>query len=497
MKGISLKISTLQVIRWFLLLVFAAFGLVGAHPVYAQEPGGLNPDQSTFLYLPVITFGCQNCYFVDSIGGSDTNSGASDTKPWRTLARVNATAFAPGNVVHFKRGSSWTGLLDIENSGVEGRPITFKAYGTGARPIFRNPGAANNLTRAVIIDASWIIVEGLLVRDTFDAGMKILPGANHNIVRDTEITNTGLGIQINGQYNLFTGNHVHDLHMVVNTPGGSDDYGAAGVALINGSFNEISSNRIVNCIAPSYDFVSDGGAVEWYGNSNNNYVHHNWASGNDGFMEVGGGSARDNIVAYNVAYNNSRFSLLHLTGTFQSIVENFRIENNTIVENGSNSLNWAILDFDGNPAQNTLIARNNILYMNRHGIAANSSSFTHDHNIYYLTGGAQLGLSLGPAEMIADPMFLNLAVQDFHLRSSSPSINSGVNLGYIRDFDQHPVPVSSIPDIGAFEFQGGQSLSGQTNGSAPTSWQSVQSALTSRLSGQIARYFCPWAVCRR
>jgi hypothetical protein len=70
-------------------------------------------------------------------------------------------------------------------------------------------------------------------------------------------------------------------------------------------------------------------------------------------------------------------------------------------------------------------------------------------------------------------------------------------LGYIRDFDQHPVPVSSIPDIGAFEFQGGQSLSGQTNGSAPTSWQSVQSALTSRLSGQIARYFCPWAVCRR
>ncbi len=406
-----------------------------------------------FVYLPLVANDC-NCYYVDSLNGSDANPGTSEDKAWRTLAPVRATHFAPGSVINFKRGSSWTGSLGINVSGTPDNPITFRAYGTGDRPILRNPGDAKNSTRAIVLNGDWIVVEGLLVRDTYDAGIQILPGADHNIVRDNEITNTGLGIQINSQYNLFTQNYVHDLHMVVNTPGGNDDYGAVAVTLSNASYNEISYNRMVNCTAPSYDYGTDGGAVEWWGHSDGNFVHHNWATGNDGVFEMGGGSFTDNRMAYNVAVNNKRLAIIDLYGgAYPSHVENFRFENNTVVEIAHNGLGWKVLFFKGNPTAQTLLLRNNIFYADGMGIVSNKSEFTHHHNIYYLANGTTLGFSLGSAERIVDPIFTSLTPLDLHLQSSSPAIDAGQDLGYQLDYDDRAVPVGTAPDLGAFEFQ--------------------------------------------
>ena len=41
------------------------------------------------------------------------------------------------------------------------------------------------------------------------------------------------------------------------------------------------------CISSSFDYGTDGGAVEFWGISDGNYIHHNWAEENNGFMEVG------------------------------------------------------------------------------------------------------------------------------------------------------------------------------------------------------------------
>jgi hypothetical protein len=41
---------------------------------------------------------------------------------------------------------------------------------------------------------------------------------------------------------------------------------------------------------------------------------------------------------------------------------------------------------------------------------------------------------------------------DFHLRSGSPAIDAGANLGYALDFDGRSVPQGGGVDIGAFEF---------------------------------------------
>ncbi len=79
--------------------------------------------------------------YVDSIHGNDANSGTSPSTPWKTLAKVNATNYNPGDHILFRAGSAWEGQLAISSSGKEGKPIIVDRYGRGSRP--RIDGAGN------------------------------------------------------------------------------------------------------------------------------------------------------------------------------------------------------------------------------------------------------------------------------------------------------------------------------------------------------------------
>jgi hypothetical protein len=74
-------------------------------------------------------------YYVNSSTGDDSKSGTSTSTPWKTLAKVNATSFSPGDAILFNRGDSWEGTLTVKNSGTSGNPITYGAYGSGDKPI--------------------------------------------------------------------------------------------------------------------------------------------------------------------------------------------------------------------------------------------------------------------------------------------------------------------------------------------------------------------------
>jgi hypothetical protein len=77
----------------------------------------------------------QTTYFVDAINGSDGNSGKSSTLAWKTLSKVNGSAYLPGDIIAFKRGQMWVGGIIVPSSGISGSPITYGAYGTGSNPI--------------------------------------------------------------------------------------------------------------------------------------------------------------------------------------------------------------------------------------------------------------------------------------------------------------------------------------------------------------------------
>lgn len=406
------------------------------------------------LILPTATptsFAAGTTYYVDSVAGNDGNAGTAPNVPWKTLTPVHARTFQPGDTLYFKRGSVftgsyWPGGLVIDDSGTADAPITFTVYGDGPRPIFQ---AAGEWTRAISLNASWIVLDGLAARGAHEFGVHVAPGSDHNVMRDMEIWDVGMGFGVFGQHNLITQNYVRDLKMVNNTPGGDDDYGAVAVILY-ASYNEVSYNRMERCSAPSYDYTVDGGAVELYGNVTGSYIHHNWAQDSAGFLEVGGGSAIDTVVEYNVSLNNGMFTYVHLSGTFGSNVRNLRVEHNTVVEPGSG---WIVFGFGGaSPTADTFLLRNNLFYIGNYSRVVNTAGHTHEHNLYRLTSGStQLGFTPTGSEILADPQLMDIAGGNLRLSSSSPAIDAGTLLSQGPDMDGRPVPQGGAPDLGAYE----------------------------------------------
>ncbi len=447
-----------------LISLGVGFSFVFHTPIDVQRPllvlttrsnlANNQPTLSYSVYLPAISKMCA-CYYVDSNNGSDSNSGTQPDKPWKTLSKLSRASLQPGAIVYLKRGSIWTEKLILDVSGQAAKPITITAYGSGAAPILSNPGDTDNNESVLTLHGSFIVIDNVQVQDS---GMGIAIFSDHNIIQNSEITNTGIGIGISGQYNLITHNYIHDTRMVVNTPGGNlDDWGANGVNIGN-AHNEISFNRFVNCEAPSYDYGMSGGATEIYGIGDYTSIHHNWSFQSDGFMEVssnGTGSAENVTISYNVIINATRFTYIHISDSYATRIRDFKVENNTLIDlRTHNPLIGNYIGFAGDPSPDTYILRNNIIYISDYWWVS-SYQFTHQNNLYYLLNPTtRLGFTLEPSEFVANPQFINLANYDFHLTSTSPAINAGIDLGYKQDFDLNPVPIGNVPDLGAFEYHG-------------------------------------------
>lgn len=73
-------------------------------------------------------------FHVDAAAGQDDADGRSPERAWRSLDRVNAAELKPGDTVRFKCGGVWRGSL-VPVSGADGAPVTYTAYGTGAKPL--------------------------------------------------------------------------------------------------------------------------------------------------------------------------------------------------------------------------------------------------------------------------------------------------------------------------------------------------------------------------
>ncbi len=403
------------------------------------------------LYAPLVLNPAQGGrYYVDSASGSDANTGASPDQAWKTFAPVHRAALQPGDAVLLRRGGQWAGPLRLAASGGQGRPIVVGAYGEGAAPVIDGAGARSGCCVEIIGD--WVTVEYLSLRNADYAGVRVHEDAEYAVVRACEIADAGIGVAVFGRNNLVAGNTIHNLHMVVNTPGGDDDYGAVGVWLFAAN-NEVAYNVMWQCRAFSYDYTLDGGAIEFYGAVSDCSVHHNWAQDCEGFIEVGGGEpygrkAHRNVVAYNVLVDNRRALLFNL-GAYQyaADVQDFRFENNTVIE--SRPWKSAVLFVQGELTGGQLVVRNNIFA----GFAwlAEQVRFDHTYNLYQ---GLAAGHPWEIGEFSADPRFTNAAADVFTLQSDSPAIDVALNLGYTLDYLGRAVPHGPRPDLGAYEYSG-------------------------------------------
>ncbi|NGY65287.1 right-handed parallel beta-helix repeat-containing protein [Lentzea sp. NEAU-D13] len=85
-------------------------------------------------------------YYV-SATGDDSNAGTSPRKAWRSLEKVNATTFKPGERILLRSGDSWTGRLWPKGSGAAGRPVVVNRFGMGHKPRIVGGGQVGEAVR--------------------------------------------------------------------------------------------------------------------------------------------------------------------------------------------------------------------------------------------------------------------------------------------------------------------------------------------------------------
>lgn len=226
-------------------------------------------------------------YFVDSVGGSDSNSGTSATSAWQSLSKVSSVALNPGDQVLFDSGETFSGQLLITSSGSTGSPILIGSYGSGARPILAGGGVSSAAT-LTLRNAHDITVNGLEI--TNSAGSLSTQVADtrgvfvdaNNMGADEDITLENLyvhnidgwGWSSFGQGGIVTmaqgsttPTYFDTLHIINNVIANSNEYGLSMVSNWCGSgcavFAPLSGdNDAYGAFTPSTNVVIQG-----------NYVH--------------------------------------------------------------------------------------------------------------------------------------------------------------------------------------------------------------------------------
>ena len=415
-------------------------------------------------------------YYVDASSTATTANGTL-AFPWKTIAQVNSgtTLLNPGDSVLFKRGQSFSGRLTISRSGSATAPIVYSNYGTGNLPEFNNAITdIINITNKqyVVIDGIKIIDNSISTTDhTVQAKISYainLENSPNCSIKNCDISLVGVGIAVlaGSDNTTITGNYMHNMRMVRNTPTSvnpDDDYGANPM-VIGSSNNNISNNRFEECWALSYDYGYDGGAVELFGGTmNNNKIMNNTAINCNGFMEIGSssnGTAQNNIVAYNKIINCGIIGVYQNGSTFSVTVNNLQYYNNTVVETIKQySQPGVIFWMAGTGSAGMVVVKNNIFWLssgtNFASSKFNSGQMVHSNNIFRMATGS-LGITLNSSELLSTSASLFTSVAgapadwNLALTSTSAAINFGTNVGLANDFAGNAI--SGNPDAGILEY---------------------------------------------
>ncbi len=392
-----------------------------------------------------------NSYYIDAVGGNDNNNG-SINNPWRSLNKVSATTFLPGDNIYFKRGTSYTGSVTINGNGTQGMPITVGAYGTGAAPKLTNPNYGVNKGNAMRVRGDFQIIENLYFHHTAPApshassfeevweigALHISMGNDHVIIRNNEFANIPKAIQSYSQNSLITANYIHDANMDQENGFLQNPYwGPIGIQLGIGN-QEVSHNRIENMYAVGGEFIADGGAIEIDDGRNhkdNIKIHHNETYHNMGFLEVSYWDditfreSNNMVVEYNLSRDYQSF-LLWWAPTHNSIVKN-----NTIIRDDNEvEGNWnAVFILDAPPGdinltKNIVVVDNDqteSIFIQGYDGAVNDVSHT-DNCYWNVDGGSiNLGLTKQSTEIITDPLFISYTDKNYFLQTGSPATDWG------------------------------------------------------------------------
>jgi len=291
-------------------------------------------DQNSVIKSASSTIAVQT-FYVDSVSGSDSNSGLSDSDPWKSLEKVSSTVFQPGDHILFKAGSQWTGKLEPKGSGNISNPIRISSYGSGAKPILM-PGAdwqdTFSMNGSTLSNQNVNSVISLYNQQYWEIDGLELYDPKFSDINPSSTTTYRRGIYIRAQdvgalkYFKITNMYIHGFR------GPNTNYGkVAGGIVFHTTFNpsspslrqptwfediEIANNHIENVGRTGIKFHSvwctrqpDGVKwpnVDFYGIGNwtpnvGIYIHNNMINNIDGDGIIVR-DCKDSIVEHNIIY---------------------------------------------------------------------------------------------------------------------------------------------------------------------------------------------------
>ncbi len=380
-------------------------------------------------------------YYVDSADGSDSNSGTSSKKPWKTLAKVNATTFHPGDRILFKSGGVWTGQLWPKGSGSAGHSIVIDKYGGDVLPLINGAGLAED---AVLLrnQEYWEIRNlaitntgstpgvrrgvNLIAENCGDLHHLYLEGLNIRDVNGSEKDKANGGVSYHAFGDLKPSRFV-DLRLEGNTISHVDRsgifgwsthwvrskwYPSLGVVIRKNVLDDIGGDGIVNVATDGalveYNVVSrasqrsqDYNVGIWPWSADNTIVQFNEVYGTKGQHDAEGfdsdWNSRNTLIQYNYSHDNEGGFLLICNEGSQS-PENSAGNVGTIVRyNISQNDHHRGIKLSG-PVKNTLIYNNTIfvgknenvdvvLHTDWTGWASDTYFY---NNLFYVEGKAQI-----------------------------------------------------------------------------------------------------------
>ena len=379
-------------------------------------------------------------HYVDSKSGNDDSDGTSVATAWKSLTKVNATTFHPGDRILFKSGSVWTGQLWPKGSGSAEHPIVIDKYGGDVLPLINGAGLAED---AVLLkNQEYWEVRNLAVTNTGSTrgvrrGVNLvaensgelhhlyLEGLNIRDVNGSEEDKANGGINYHAigdsQPSRFVDLRIENNHITHVDRSGifgwsthwirSKWYPSLGVVIRNNVLDDIGGDGIVNV-------ATDGALVEhnvvshasqrsqnynvgiWPWSADNTIIQYNEVYGTKGQHDAEGfdsdWNSRNTIIQYNYSHDNEGGFLLICDDGSQT-PENSAGNTGTIVRyNISQNDHHRGIKFSG-PVKNTLVY-NNTIYVGKNedvdvvlhtdwtGWATDSYFY---NNIFYVEGTAR------------------------------------------------------------------------------------------------------------
>ncbi len=459
-NGLSLTVSlALPLVLGNLL---GGQGVTSSSVDYVNKP---SQDKTTLYSQNSGTTG--KTYYV-SPSGNDKNSGTATSSPFKTIQKA-ANLTNPGDTVLIMNGvyknAAATGqVISITRSGKPNAWITYKAYPG------HFPKLQHNTSNGIMIQngASYIEVNGLEVIGN-NANINLSYAQSQKTNKTNPLTN-GNCISIDGRKN----SNPHHIRIINNK---IHDCGGGGISAIQTDYVTIEGNEVFN--NAWYSVYGNSGISTW----------QNWRFDNSQGYKM--------IIRNNKVYNNRQYipwiAVGKITDGNGIIIDDSRntqngstlgaytgrtlVENNIVFKNGGSGIHTYLSDHV-DIVNNTAYLNNQSPEINGGQIFTNTSSdvkvlnnifyaisgkninskwgstnVTYNYNIYANCSASSIKVK-GPNDIVADPKFVNAAIGDFRLQSTSPAINKGFAWTSLKtDFAGKSRPSGSGYDIGAYEYQ--------------------------------------------